>query len=153
MPLLAQLNQKYAAMNGDAAVESDTIAADTTAVAETTADTTKVAAGDLAAKLAKKDAKTDNAKAREEVKKQNPLFDVFQPVQGQGLAVVGYANARDTAEVNKVIYSDIAAQVLPAECKLRWGAKPEDFGGKNTHGDIFALYALKVTEPNGRAPL
>ena len=61
--------------------------------------------------------------------------------------------ARDTAQVNKVIYSEIAAQVLPAELKLRWGAKPEDFGGENTHGDIYALYALKITEPNGRAPL
>ena len=154
VPLLAQLNQKYAIMGGNAAVEGDTIIADTTAVAEAAADTTAATASDLAAKLAKKDTgKADNAKAREEAKKQNPLFAVFQPVPGQALAVVGYANARDTAEVNKVIYSDIAAQVLPNECKLRWGAKPEDFGGENTRGDIFALYALKVTEPNGRAPL
>ena len=34
-----------------------------------------------------------------------------------------------------------------------WGAQPEDFGGQNTKGDIFELYALKVTEPSGRAPL
>ena len=152
VPMLATLNQKYAAMGGDATVSSDTVAADTTAVAEAVADTTKAAASDLAAKLAKKDSKAD-AKVREEMKKQNPLFSVFQPIQGQGLAIVGYANARDTANVNKVIYSDIAAQVLPAECKLRWGAKPEDFGGENTHGDIFALYALKITTANGRAPL
>jgi len=152
VPLLATLNQKYAAMGGDATVSSDTVAADTTAVAEAVADTTKAAASDLAAKLAKKDSKAD-AKVREEMKKQNPLFSVFQPIQGQGLAIVGYANARDTANVNKVIYSDIAAQVLPAECKLRWGAKPEDFGGENTRGDIFALYALKITTANGRAPL
>ena len=89
----------------------------------------------------------------EQYKKQNPLFSIFQPVQGQGLAVVGYANGRDTADVNKIIYSDIAAQILPAELKLRWGAKAEDFGSENTHGDIYALYALKITEPNGRAPL
>ncbi len=152
VPMLATLNQKYAAMGGDATVSSDTVAADTTAVAEAVADTTKAAASDLAAKLAKKDSKAD-AKVREEMKKQNPLFSVFQPIQGQGLAIVGYANARDTADVNKVIYSDIAAQVLPAECKLRWGAKPEDFGGENTRGDIFALYALKITTANGRAPL
>ena len=149
VPLLSQLNQKYAAMGGDAAASTDTIAADTAAV-----DTTKAAtAGDLASKLTKKAADTNDEKAMAEAKKMNPLFSVFQPVQGQGLAVVGYANARDTADVNKVIYSEIAAQVLPAECKLRWGAKPEDFGGENTHGDIFALYALKITEPNGRAPL
>ena len=148
VPLLAQLNQKYAATNGAAEEVADSTVAE--AAADTTA--TAAAATDLAAKLAKKDAKADD-KAVAEAKKQNPLFSVFQPVQGQGLAIVGYANARDTADVDKIIYSDIAAQVLPAECKLRWGAKPEDFGGENTRGDIFALYALKITEPNGRAPL
>ena len=150
VPLLAQLNQKYAITNGAAEEVADTTVAEA-AAADTTAAT--AAATDLAAKLAKKDAKADDSKAVAEAKKQNPLFSVFQPIQGQGLAVVGYANARDTAEVDKIIYSEIAAQVLPAECKLRWGAKPEDFGGQNTKGDIFALYALKVTEPNGRAPL
>ena len=149
VPLLAQLNQKYAAVASGAVEE----VADST-VAEAAADTTAAttAAADLTAKLAKKDAKADD-KAIAEAKKQNPLFSVFQPVQGQGLAIVGYANARDTAAVDKVIYSEVAATVLPAECKLRWGAKPEDFGGENTRGDIFALYALKITEPNGRAPL
>ena len=154
-PLLAQLNQKYAATGGEAEEVKDTTAvaaADTTAVAKAEADTTAAAASDLAAKLAKKSDKAVDAKAKAEALKQNPLFAVFQPVP-QGLAIVGYANARDTADVNKVIYSDIAKQILPAECKLRWGAKAEDFGGENTKGDIFALYALKITEPNGRAPL
>ena len=142
-PLLAQLNQKYAATEAgtDTTVGNDSVAT----------DTTTVAANDLAAKLAKKNDKVVDAKAKAEALKLNPLFAVFQPVP-QGLAIVGYANARDTADVNKVIYSDVARQVLPAECKLRWGAKAEDFG-ENTKGDVFALYALKITEPNGRAPL
>ena len=144
-PLLAQLNQKYAAVESGVAT-NDSVAADTTAV-----DTAAVKTNDLAAKLAKKNDKVVDAKAKAEALKQNPLFAVFQPVP-QGLAIVGYANARDTADVNKVIYSDVARQVLPTECKLRWGAKAEDFG-ESTHGDIFALYALKITEPNGRAPL
>ena len=147
-PLLSQLNQRYAIQGG---AEVDTTAVD--AVATAAADTTKAAAGDLAAKLAKKDAKAEDNKALEAAKKQNPLFSIFQPVQGNSLAVVGYANARDTAEINKIIYSELANQILPAELKLRWGAKPEDFGGQNTKGDIFELYALKVTEPSGRAPL
>jgi len=144
-PLLSQLNQKYAATGG----EAEEVVEDSAAV---TTDTTAVASSDLAAKLAKKNDKAVDAKAKAAALKQNPLFAVFQP-QPQGLAIVGYANARDTADVNKVIYSDIARQILPAECKLRWGAKAEDFGGENTKGDIFALYALKITEPNGRAPL
>ena len=145
-PLLAQLNQRWAAQGG---VDVDTTAVDSTATAA--ADTTKAATGDLAAKLAKKDNK--DTKAVEMAKKQNPLFSIFQPTQGNTLAVVGYANARDTAEINKIIYSDLAGRIFPAELKLRWGAKAEDFGGQNTKGDIFELYALKVTEPSGRAPL
>ena len=150
-PLLAQLNQRYAAQGGEVA---DTAAAEPAAeTAEAAADTAKAAAGDLAAKLVKKDAKADDNKAIEAAKKMNPLFSIFQPTQGNTLAVVGYANARDTAEINKIIYSDLASRIFPAELKLRWGAQPEDFGGQNTKGDIFELYALKITEPNGRAPL
>ena len=147
-PLLSQLNQRYAIQGGDV-VEEDTTVAE---AVEAAADTVKAAANDLAAKLAKKDKGTD-AKALEQAKKQNPLFSIFQPTQGNTLAVVGYANARDTAEINKIIYSDLARQIFPAELKLRWGAKAEDFGGQNTRGDIFELYALKITEPSGRAPL
>ena len=146
-PLLSQLNQRWAAQGGvDVA---DTTAVDSTATA--VADSAKAATSDLAAKLAKKDNK--DTKAVEMAKKQNPLFSIFQPTQGNTLAVVGYANARDTAEINKIIYSDLASRIFPAELKLRWGAKAEDFGGQNTKGDIFELYALKVTEPSGRAPL
>ena len=158
-PLLAQLNQRWAAQGGQvvdtAAVDTTKAAAEVAQVADSVkADTAKAAAGDLAAKLAKKDAKdAGDSKAAEIAKKQNPLFYYFQPTQGNALAVVGYANARDTAEINKIIYSDLARQILPAELKLRWGAKAEDFGGQNTKGDIFELYALKVTEPSGRAPL
>ena len=159
-PLLSQLNQRYAAQGGQV-TEADTATvaaapADTTAVADTAeavADTAKAAAGDLAAKLAKKDNKSLDSQANELAKKQNPLFYYFQPTQGNTLAVVGYANARDTAEVNKIIYSELASRIFPAELKLRWGAKAEDFGGQNTKGDIFELYALKITEPSGRAPL
>jgi SecD/SecF fusion protein len=146
-PLLVQLDRKYAALSGS--TDSTAIAAADSAAVDTTA--AKAGAADLAAKLNKKD-KANDIKAKAEALKQNPLLAVFQPVP-QGLAIVGYCNARDTADVNKVIYSEIAASVLPAECKLRWGAKAEDFGGENTKGDIFALYALKITEPNGRAPL
>ena len=147
-PLLAQLNQRYAITGGDAAPVDTAAVAEEAAPADTAAATT----GDLAAKLAKKDDKADS-KAVEAAKKQNPLFSIFQPTQGNTLAIVGYANARDTAEINKIIFSDLARQIMPAELKLRWGAKAEDFGGQNTKGDIFELYALKITEPSGRAPL
>ena len=150
VPLLSQLNSRYAAAMSNEQAETTT---DTTTVASASAEVEaadSTAAASFAAKLAKSDVK--DAKAKEEALRQNPLFAVFQPVQGQGLAIVGYALARDTADVDKVIYSTIAKDILPAEVKLRWGAKAEDFG-TGTHGDVFALYALKITEPNGRAPL
>ena len=155
VPLLSQLNQKYAALGGAADTEAAAAATDSTAAAASAADTTAVdtaaAKSGLGAVLgAKKDAKADDSKQMEQLKKQNPLFTVFQPVQGQGLSVVGYAMARDTAEVNKIIYSDIAAQVLPSDVKLLWGAKPAEFDSK---GQVYELYAIKVTEPSGRAPL
>ena len=150
VPLLAQLNSRYAALmsNEEGTVSTDSVAAEEPAAE---VDTTAAASAAFTAKLNKSDKKVD-AKAKAELLKQNPLFAVFQPVQGQGLAIVGYALARDTADVDKVIYSELASQILPAELKLRWGAKAEDFG-TGTHGDVFALYALKITEPNGRAPL
>ena len=152
-PLLAQLNQRYAAQGGEV-VEDSAVVEPAAETAEAAADTTKADASDLAAKLVKKDTKAqDQSKANEAAKKMNPLFSIFQPTQGNTLAVVGYANARDTAEINKIIYSDLASRIFPAELKLRWGAQPEDFGGQNTKGDIFELYALKITEPSGRAPL
>jgi len=149
VPLLSQLNSRYAIlMSSEQATEiTDSVAAEETAQADSTA-----AAADIAAKLNKAADKKMDSKMKEEALKQNPLFAVFQPIQGQGLAIVGYALARDTADVNKVIYSDLAGQILPAELKLRWGAKAEDFG-TGASGDVFALYALKITEPNGRAPL
>ncbi|MCR4583536.1 MAG: protein translocase subunit SecDF [Prevotella sp.] len=150
VPLLAQLNTRYAAQGGAATDTTAVAAADTTAAAK--ADTVKAASTDLAAKLTKKDNKKADEQSLAEAKKQNPLFSIFQPIQGDALAVVGYANARDTAEIDKIIYSELAAQILPQEVKLRWGAKPESFGGESK-GDIFELYALKITEPNGRAPL
>ncbi len=156
VPLLAQLNTRYAAvMSGEqAATDAENAAAEEVAENAENADSIaadSTAAASFAAKLGKGDKVVDQ-KAKAEALRQNPLFAVFQPIQGQGLAVVGYALARDTADVNKVIYSEVAAQLLPAELKLRWGAKAEDFG-TGTHGDVFALYALKITEPNGRAPL
>ena len=102
-PLLAQLNQRYAITGGDAAPVDTAAVAEEAAPADTAAATT----GDLAAKLAKKDDKADS-KAVEAAKKQNPLFSIFQPTQGNTLAIVGYANARDTAEINKIIFSDLA---------------------------------------------
>lgn len=148
VPLLSQLNQRYAAAGGEA---DTTAAVEAVAPADTAAaDTAKT--GLAAALSAKKDGKDGAAAAKqaELLKKQNPLFSVLQPSQGQSLSVVGYAVARDTAEVDKIIYSDIARRILPADLKLIWSAKPAEF---DKRAEIYELHAIKVTEPSGRAPL
>ena len=83
-------------------------------------------------------------------KKQHPLLAMLQPTNGQ-LSMVGLANVRDTAAINKIIHSAVAKQILPSDVKLLWSAKPTDMlqGAKN----VYELHALKVTSSNGRAPL
>ncbi|WP_298456212.1 protein translocase subunit SecDF [uncultured Prevotella sp.] len=147
-PYLTQINQRLA---------DGTSAADTTAVkdsAETKAEPAKTAAAKPKFQI-KSDAKAA-AKAAEGdaqmalAKKQNPLLSMLQLAPQGSLSVVGYANVRDTAEINKIITSDVAKQVLPTDVKLLWGAKPADgLSVKN----VFELYAIKVTQSNGRAPL
>lgn len=147
IPYLSQLNQREANHRSGAKEEvADSVATDTAAVAAAE----KVEAKAKAAFKTKKDAKADDAAAMAEAKKQNPLFSVLQPSGNGALSLVGYASARDTAEVNKIIYSALAKQILPADCRLLWSAKPADgIQAKN----IYELHAIKVTTSNGRAPI
>ena len=148
IPYLVQLDSQLA--NGG---EEET-KADTTAAAK--ADTTVAVKEAPKSKFQiKKDTKKADVKATPEAqlaeaKKQHPLLAMLQTTNGNSLALVGYASVRDTAAINKLIYSKLAKQVLPSDVKLLWGAKPADgLSVKN----IFELYALKVTTTTGRAPL
>ena len=149
IPYLSQLNQREANHRSGAKEEvADSAANDTAAVAA--AEKAEAKAEAKAAFKTKKDAKADDAAATAEAKKQNPLFSIFQPSGNGALSLVGYASARDTAEVNKIIYSALAKQILPADCRLLWSAKPADgIQAKN----IYELHAIKVTTTNGRAPI
>ena len=149
IPYLSQLNQREANHRSGAKEEvADSAANDTAAVAA--AEKAEAKAQAKAAFKTKKNAKADDAASMAESKKQNPLFSIFQPSGNGALSLVGYASARDTAEVNKIIYSALAKQILPADCRLLWSAKPADgIQAKN----IYELHAIKVTTSNGRAPI
>ena len=146
-PYLSQLDQRIANENSGVT--------DTTAVA---ADTTKVEAP-KAEEKPKFEIKKDNQEAAAgtvsdaqmaAAKKQHPLLAMLQLVPNGSKSIVGYANVRDTAEIDKIIYSEVARQVLPSDLKLLWSAKASEMmNNKN----IFELHALKVTNANGRAPL
>lgn len=142
-PLLSQIDQRFA--NGG----QEQAAADTAAAK---ADTVQAAAK-KEAKLQLKGTDSEGAKASKkaeaDMQKMHPLLSRLQVI-GQGLSVVGYASVRDTAAVNKIIYSSVAKQILPANLRLLWSAKPADgIQAKN----FYELHAIKVTTTNGRAPL
>lgn len=142
-PLLSQVDQRFA--NGG----QEQAAADTAAAK---ADTVKAAAK-KEAKFQLKGTDSEGAKASKkaeaDMQKMHPLLSRLQVI-GQGLSVVGYASVRDTAAVNKIIYSAVAKQILPANLRLLWSAKPADgIQAKN----FYELHAIKVTTTNGRAPL
>ena len=151
MPFIGQLHSAYLAEISDVKAEAKE---DTTAVAEAEAveanDT--VNALDLAAK---KDLAAAEAGNNDQAKSLLNYLVVNDPYHTESLCDVGYARVTDTAEVNKVIYSEIAKKVLPKEMRLYWDAKvskienPET--GKKTK--VLHLYAIKVNDPNGKAPL
>ena len=147
-PYLQQLDSRLA--NGDNGSEAK--------------DSAKVAEKEKAAKAkptkaAPKFNLKNNADAKEKVGeeaqnaaaiKAHPLLSRLQLTGAQSLSTVGYASVRDTAAINKLIYSAEAKRVLPSDLKLLWSAKPADnLKVKN----IFELHALKVTTTTGRAPL
>lgn len=99
---------------------------------------------------AKEDASDASRAQIAAAKKMHPLLSMLQTTGQNSLSVVGYASARDTAEIDKAIHSAVAKQVLPSDLKLLWSAKPADgVQAKN----IYELHALKVTTTTGRAPL
>ena len=144
-PYLLQLDQRLA--NGG---ETKT---DTTNATEASTETKK--ATDTKLKLNNpKNAAANAAKGidaqMEAAKKEHPLLAMLQTVPQEALSLVGYANVRDTAAINKIIYSSLAKQILPSDLKLLWSAKPAD--GLNQK-NVFELHALKVTSSDGRAKL
>ena len=89
---------------------------------------------------------TNNEAAMAQMKKEYPLSSILQ-LGGYG-SVVGIANYKDTAEVNKLLAMKEAQALLPRDLSLKWGVKAMDKAGQ-----LFELFAIKVTERNGKAPL
>lgn len=143
-PYLSQLDQRLA--NGNTKVEAkDTTAADPSKMVAQAKPAPK-----LSLKKGNKLATNGNDAQMAAAKKRNPLLSMLQLIPGDALSMVGYASVRDTAAINKIIYSQLAKQVLPSDLKLLWSAKPAD--GLNQK-NIYELHALKVTTADGRAPL
>ncbi len=153
IPYLQQLDTRLAAGETETDTTAAKSAADKVQTTQAKAATTTKAQPKF--KLQSDDDKTADVKENSAaqtaaLKKQHPLLSILQPTGAGSLSVVGYANVRDTAEVNKLIHSAVAKQILPPDLKLLWSAKQADgIKAKN----FFELHALKVTTNTGRAPL
>ena len=88
----------------------------------------------------------NNEAALAQMKKEHPLASILQ-FGGYG-STVGVANYKDTAEVNRLLATKEAKAILPKDLSLKWGVKAMDKSGQ-----LFELFAIKVTERNGKAPL
>jgi len=111
-----------------------------------------VSAADSLAAALKGDVTAEDKSAAnmEEIKKQYPLLSILQlNSSGQG-PVIGYANYKDTADINKYLAMPEIKADLPKDLRLKWGVSPSEFDKK---GQTFELYAIRSTERNGKAPL
>ena len=155
VPFLATLDSKLAAVMSN--MKDEAPADSVAAVAAATPDTAAVdsaAKKDLAAVVggnAEEKAETAASAADiEKIRKQHPLLSRLQLTQGAYGCVVGYANKRDMAAIDELLASPEANEVLPSDVRLKWGVKGV---GEGESSNIYELYAIKVTERNGRAPL
>ena len=123
------------------------LAEDETEETSETAEATSAADDLVAQELAQQegsDAELDAAR------KANPLFTVLNPSQMRGNACIGFANAIDTATVNRYLAMPQVADVFPPEFRPMWSVKPTEY----IQGDnIYELIAIKASSRDGKAPL
>jgi SecD/SecF fusion protein len=112
----------------------------------TPVEATPISASDsLAAAIRGESTTTDLA----QLKREHPLLSILQVFSGQG-SIVAYANAKDTAEVNRYLAMSEVQAELPKDLRLKWGVAPSDLDPKK---QTYELYAIKSTQRNGKAPL
>lgn len=152
LPYIQSADRKLHAVLANETV-TDSLTADSSSMEEAVAQEVSAkksmsAADSLAAAL--KGEQKAEATAQADMKKQYPLLAMLQlNSSGQG-PIVGYANYKDTAEINRYLSMAEIRSELPKDLRLKWGVSPAEFDKK---GQIFELYAIKSTERNGKAPL
>ena len=144
-PLLASADSR--AREALMGTVKDTVKAE---AAEAVAEKTLSAKDSLTAKLKGESVDAKSDANIEKAKKEHPLLSVLMPNQSGRGCIVGYADYKDTADVNRILGMKEVKAVLPRDLKLMWGVAAADF---DKTGHVFELYAIRSTERNGRAPL
>lgn len=141
-PILQAADTRLRALLADAdTTAAGTQAAPAAAPATSTADS-------LAAVLRGQETQPGTATLAQ-LKKEHPLLAILQ-VNPNGGPVAGYANYKDTAEVNRYLSMPDIQRTLPRDLRLKWGVSAVSTDPK---AQTFELYAIRSTERNGRAPL
>ena len=151
---LSALDAKLAAVAGSIEEKDTTEPAAEPVAEEAAAEAdTDAAKTDLAAAVGSEEKAEDaniSAADMEKLKRQHPLLSRLQVIQGANGCVVGYAAKRDMEAISALFQTPEAKEVLPSDLRLKWGVKGM---GDGSAANIYELYAIKVTERNGRAPL
>ncbi|MBK7965576.1 MAG: protein translocase subunit SecDF [Bacteroidetes bacterium] len=135
--------------------DSSLSANDTTAVA----DSSKVSLVDKMGKDSTAAKDTAGGKTFEEFARENPLFAVLFPSDGQvrtqeeknivdKQCVIGYALIKDTAKVNRILERDDVKAALPKNLRLLWTVKP-----RSAETQSLELIGIKSSGRDGKAPL
>lgn len=141
----------------------DSTKTDTAATASVDTASTKDTASSLLSKMgtdsaAKKDT-SSASKTFEEFARENPLFALLFPADGQvrtqeeknmvdKQCVVGYAAIKDTSALNKILAREEVKAMMPKNLRLLWTVKP-----RNPDAPSLELIGIKVTSRDGSAPL
>ena len=128
-----------------AATQPETASAEAEAVGEQTAS------GDAAGLIAEIGADSVAAAGQVDAgrydRTQNPLLAVLDPNEAGG-AAIGAAYKADMAAVNEYLANPAVRELFPADIDFKWGVKGDDkIDGR------YYLYAIKVSTPDGKAPL
>jgi len=75
---------------------------------------------------------------------------VLQPSQARSGACIGFAQAADTAKVNRLLNNPRVKELFPAEFRPLWTVKPSEY---IQGGNVYELVAIKVASRDGKAPL
>ncbi|MFM9007904.1 MAG: protein translocase subunit SecDF [Bacteroidota bacterium] len=142
----------------DSAAAASTVPADST----TTASADTASANDLLSKMGTDTTATKDTSAQksfEEFAKENPLFAVMFPADGQvrtqdeknavdKQCIIGYSLIKDTARVNAIFSRDDVKAAMPKNLRLLWTVKP-----RTAESQSLELIGIKVTSRDGKSPL
>ena len=77
----------------------------------------------------------------------SPLLSKLHILPYGSSAIAGQAAIKDTATINNYLNRPEVLKVLPSNLSLKWAVAPEKDSG------LLTLYAIKVTDRSGKAPL